>query len=109
MSTQVLRRRASTFLLSLLLVMTSLAAQETETSSSAIELQNRFIDTLVEKQIPVVVALTNLGDVEGIVLDHDESVILLRRINLGFKEQLIFKGAVVAITPIQTDTEVLGL
>lgn len=109
MSTQVLRRSASTFLLSLLLVMTSLAAQETETSSSAIELQNRFIDTLVEKQIPVVVALTNLGDVEGIVLDHDESVILLRRINLGFKEQLIFKGAVVAITPIQTDTEVLGL
>jgi RNA chaperone Hfq len=109
MSTRALFRSAAILLVSLLLFTTSLAAQETVTEGWSLDLQNDFIDTLIKNQIPVVVALANFGDVEGIVLDHDESVILIRRINRNLTEQLIFKNAVVAITPIQIGTDVLGL
>jgi sRNA-binding regulator protein Hfq len=108
MSTQALRKSASILLVSLLLVIGSFAAQETAAASTALDVQNEFIDTLIKTQTPVVIALANLGDVEGIVLDHDESVILLRRINRGFTQQLIFKNGVIGITPIQIGTDVLG-
>lgn len=101
-------RAVSIFLFLLLFFSTAAAAQEEVPTFSGVALQNRFIDTLIQDQIPVLISLTNFGEVEGTILAHDASVILLENTRRRFRQRLIYKNTVSVIAPIPMAAEVLS-
>lgn len=101
--------RTISILLFLLLFFSTPVVGEVETSSlSGVELQNRFIDTLIQDQIPVLISFTNFGEAEGVILAHDASVILLQNTRQRFRQRLVFKNTVAVIAPIPVAVEVLS-
>lgn len=108
MSARRLCRTVSILMFLLLFFSTSLAAQVEESAFSGVELQNRFVETLIGDQIPVLISLTNFGEVEGVILAHDASVILLQSANQRFRQRLIFKNTVSVIAPIPVAADVLS-
>ena len=101
-------RVVSIFLFLLLFFSTAAAAQEETPSFSGVALQNRFIDTLIQNQTPVLISLTNFGEVEGVIQAHDASVILLQNTRRRFLQRLIYKNTVSVIAPVPVAEEVLS-
>jgi RNA chaperone Hfq len=95
-------------LLATLLFTIASSAQETETTLAGFALQHRFIDALIENEVPVSISLTNFGEVDGKIIAHDETTVLLENVNLRFRQRLIFKSAIVGIVPAPIGMEVLS-
>jgi RNA chaperone Hfq len=99
-------RTVSVLLFLLLFFSTSLAAEES-TMLPGTELQNRFIEALISEEIPVLISLTNFGEVEGLIRAHDASTILLENTRGRFRQRLIYKNTVSVIAPVPIAAEVL--
>jgi RNA chaperone Hfq len=101
--------RKTVLLLLLLFFSASLGAQEAEpTSLPGVALQDRFIESLIDNEVPVVISLSNFAEVEGVVMAHDTSVLLLQNQTRQFRQRLIYKNAIVLIAPIPIAVEVLS-
>jgi RNA chaperone Hfq len=90
----------------LLFFSTSLAAEES-TMLPGTELQDRFIEALISEEIPVLISLTNFGEVEGLIRAHDASAILLENTRGRFRQRLIYKNTVSVIAPVPIAADVL--
>jgi host factor-I protein len=66
------------------------------TDVKPVNLQNRFLDKLVQGTGPAVVRLMSGSEVTGKISAYDNYVIVLRQ---GAQEQMIFKHAISAILP----------
>jgi RNA chaperone Hfq len=108
MRTHKLCRALSIALFLLFFFSTALAAQEGESTYRRADLQDLYIDALIEDQIPVLIALANFAEVEGLILAHDDSVVLLRNARWRIRQRLIYKSSIAVITPIPAATNVLG-
>jgi RNA chaperone Hfq len=108
MSSKSLCRALSIALFLLLFFSTASTAQEGERAFRDNELQDRYIDTLIEDQIPVVISLANFVEVEGLVLAHDKSVVLLRNLRWRSRQRLIYKSTIAVIAPIPAVSNVLS-
>ena len=61
-------------------------------------LQDEMLDEIVEEKIPVTLFLMNGFQLRGMILDHDDAVVVLE---VESRQQIIYKHAVSTITPIR--------
>ena len=61
-------------------------------------LQDEMLDEIVEEKIPVTLFLMNGFQLRGVILDHDDAVVVLE---VESRQQIIYKHAVSTITPIR--------
>jgi RNA chaperone Hfq len=106
MLTHKLRRALGISLFLLLFFSAGVAAQDGESADGGADLQDLYIDTLIENQIQVVISLVNFAEVEGVILAQDNAVVLLR--NWRIRQRLVYKSAIAVITPIPAATNVLS-
>lgn len=61
-------------------------------------LQDELLDEITEQKIPVTVFLMNGFQIRGMILDHDDAVLVLEA---DGKQQIIYKHAVSTIIPFR--------
>lgn len=61
-------------------------------------LQDELLDEITEQKIPVTVFLMNGFQIRGMILDHDDAVLVLEA---DGKQQIIYKHAVSTIIPLR--------
>lgn len=61
-------------------------------------LQDEMLDEITEQKIPVTVFLMNGFQIRGMILDHDDAVLVLEA---DGKQQIIYKHAVSTIIPFR--------
>ena len=61
-------------------------------------LQDELLDEIVEGKVPATIYLMNGFQLRGIILDHDDAVIVIEQEG---KHQMIYKHAVSTVVPIR--------
>lgn len=61
-------------------------------------LQDEMLDEITEQKIPVTVFLMNGFQIRGMIMDHDDAVLVLEA---DGKQQIIYKHAVSTIIPFR--------
>lgn len=61
-------------------------------------LQDEMIDEITEQKIPVTVFLMNGFQIRGMIMDHDDAVLVLEA---DGKQQIVYKHAVSTIIPFR--------
>ena len=61
-------------------------------------LQDKMLDEITEQKIPVTVFLMNGFQIRGMILDHDDAVLVLEA---DSKQQIVYKHAVSTIIPFR--------
>lgn len=61
-------------------------------------LQDELLDEITEQKVPVTVFLMNGFQIRGMILDHDDAVLVLEA---DSKQQIIYKHAVSTIIPFR--------
>lgn len=61
-------------------------------------LQDELLDEIVEGKIPATIYLMNGFQLRGIILDHDDAVIVIEQEG---KHQMIYKHAVSTVVPLR--------
>lgn len=62
-------------------------------------LQDKMLDEITEQKIPVTVFLMNGFQIRGMIMDHDDAVLVLEADN---KQQIVYKHAVSTIIPFRS-------
>ena len=62
-------------------------------------LQDEMLDEITEQKIPVTVFLMNGFQIRGMIMDHDDAVLVLEADN---KQQIVYKHAVSTIIPFRS-------
>ena len=61
-------------------------------------LQEEMLDEITEQKIPVTVFLMNGFQIRGMILDHDDAVLVLEA---DSKQQIVYKHAISTIIPFR--------
>lgn len=61
-------------------------------------LQDEMLDEITEQKIPVTVFLMNGFQIRGMIMDHDDAVLVLEA---DGKQQIVYKHAVSTIIPFR--------
>lgn len=61
-------------------------------------LQDEMLDEITEQKIPVTVFLMNGFQIRGMILDHDDAVLVLEA---DSKQQIVYKHAISTIIPFR--------
>lgn len=61
-------------------------------------LQDEMIDEITEQKIPVTIFLMNGFQIRGMIMDHDDAVLVLE---VDSKQQIVYKHAVSTIIPFR--------
>jgi len=61
-------------------------------------LQDELLDEIVEGKVPATIYLMNGFQLRGIILDHDDAVIVIEQEG---KHQMIYKHAVSTVVPLR--------
>ena len=62
-------------------------------------LQDDLIDEISSGKIPVTVFLMNGYQIKGLILDHDDAIVVL---DVEGRQQIIYKHAISTIIPVRT-------
>ena len=62
-------------------------------------LQDELLDEIVSEKVPVTVFLMNGFQIRGLLLDHDDAVVVLE---VESRQQIVYKHAVSTITPLRS-------
>lgn len=61
-------------------------------------LQDELLDEITEQKVPVTVFLMNGFQIRGMILDHDDAVLVLEA---DSKQQIVYKHAISTIIPFE--------
>lgn len=61
-------------------------------------LQDDLLDEIVSGKIPVTVFLMNGYQIKGLILDHDDAIVVL---DVEGRQQIIYKHAISTIIPVR--------
>lgn len=62
-------------------------------------LQDDLLDEISSGKIPVTVFLMNGYQIKGLILDHDDAIVVL---DVDGRQQIIYKHAISTIIPVRT-------
>jgi len=62
-------------------------------------LQDDLLDEISSEKIPVTVFLMNGYQIKGLILDHDDAIVVL---DVEGRQQIIYKHAISTIIPVRT-------